>query len=168
MATVESSVSIKPSRRQRIREGLSILWQSKVAVVGLIMVLFWVLAAIFAPVITRYDPNAEDAQARNQGPSAEHWLGTDHKGRDLWSRVAYGGQIVLVKWPITESFWIPGGVAIWGVLIALAGTRPEDCLSLSRRLSWPPRVIHLTDPAQGTTPRCHEKAHWQPLEAARA
>jgi peptide/nickel transport system permease protein len=109
----------RPSRLQRIRGGLSILWRSKVAVVGLIIVLFWVFAAIFAPVVTTYDPNAEDAQAINQGPSAAHWLGTDHKGRDLWSRVAYGGQIVLVKWPITDKFWIPGGVAIWGVLIAL-------------------------------------------------
>jgi peptide/nickel transport system permease protein len=84
------------------------------------MVLFWVLAAILAPVVTAYDPNTEDSQARNEGPSAEHWLGTDHKGRDLWSRIAYGGQIVLVKWPITEDFWIPGGVAIWGVLLSLA------------------------------------------------
>jgi peptide/nickel transport system permease protein len=114
------STTTRPSRLQRIREGLSILWQSKVAVVGLIIVLFWTFTAILAPIVTTYDPNAEDAQARNQGPSAEHWLGTDHKGRDLWSRVAYGGQIVLVKWPITENSWIPGGVAIWGVLIALA------------------------------------------------
>jgi peptide/nickel transport system permease protein len=110
----------KPSRWQRIRESLAILWGSKVAVVGLFMVLFWVLAAILAPVVTAYDPNTEDAQAINEGPSAEHWLGTDHKGRDLWSRIAYGGQIVLVKWPITENFWIPGGVAIWGVLLSLA------------------------------------------------
>lgn len=120
MATVETSVPIKPSRWQKIRENLAILSGSKVAVAGLIMVLFWVLAAILAPVVTAYAPNAEDSQARNEGPSAEHWLGTDHKGRDLWSRVAYGGQIVLVKWPITENFWIPGGVAIWGVLLALA------------------------------------------------
>ena len=114
------STTTRPSRLQRIRESLSILWQSKVAVVGLIIVLFWVFAAILAPLITTYDPNAEDSQARNQGPSAAHWLGTDHKGRDLWSRVAYGGQIILIKWPITESFSIPGGVAIWGVLLALA------------------------------------------------
>jgi len=114
------STTTRPSRLQRIRESLSILWQSKVAVVGLIVVLFWVFAAILAPIITTYDPNAEDSQARNQGPSAAHWLGTDHKGRDLWSRVAYGGQIVLIKWPITDTFWIPGGVAIWGVFIALA------------------------------------------------
>lgn len=110
----------RPSRRTRVRESLAILLQSRVAIVGLIIVSFWVLSAMFAPLITKYDPNVEDAQARNQGPSARHWLGTDHKGRDLWSRVTYGGQIVLIKWPITDSFWIPGGVAIWGVLIALA------------------------------------------------
>ncbi len=110
----------RPSRRQRWREGLSILWRSKVAVVGLAIVLFWVLVAIFAPLITKYDPNVEDSNARNQGPSAAHWLGTDHKGRDLWSRVAYGGQIILIKWPVSNKFWIPGGVALWGVFIALA------------------------------------------------
>jgi peptide/nickel transport system permease protein len=109
----------RAGRWQKLKESLSILWHSKVAVVGLIVVLFWVLAAIFAPLITRYDPNAEDATAINQGPTAVHWLGTDHKGRDLWSRVAYGGQIVLIKWTITDRFWIPGGIAIWGVLIAL-------------------------------------------------
>jgi peptide/nickel transport system permease protein len=117
-ATVGAAVA-QPSRWQKIKDSLAILWGSKIAVVGLIIVLFWVLAAIFAPVITTYDPNAEDAQAINQGPSARHWLGTDHKGRDLWSRVAYGGQIVLVKWPITEKFWLPIGVAIWGVFLSL-------------------------------------------------
>ena len=117
-ATFGTAVS-QPSRLQKIKQSLSILWASKIAVVGLVIVLFWVFAAIFAPYITSYDPNAEDAQARNQGPSAEHWLGTDHKGRDLWSRVAHGGQIVLIKWPITNKFWIPGGVAIWGVFLSL-------------------------------------------------
>ena len=121
MTTSEAQKSVaRPSRRQRVRESLAVFTQSRVALAGLIIVSFWVLAAIFAPLITMHDPNVEDAQARNQGPSAEHWMGTDHKGRDLWSRVTYGGQIVLIKWPITDSFWIPGGVAIWGVLIALA------------------------------------------------
>jgi peptide/nickel transport system permease protein len=117
-ATV-GAVATKPSRWQKIKDSLSVLTSSKIALVGLIIVLFWVLAAIFAPVVTRYEPNVEDAQARNQGPSAAHLLGTDHKGRDLWSRLAYGGQIVLVKWPVTENFWIPGGVAIWGVFLSV-------------------------------------------------
>jgi len=109
----------KPSRWQKIKDSLAVLWSSKIAMVGLAIVLFWIFVAILAPVVTAYAPNVEDAQARNQGPSAQHWLGTDHKGRDLWSRVAYGGQIVLVKWPINDKFWIPGGVAIWGVLLSV-------------------------------------------------
>ena len=122
MATTEATATVtgaQPSRWQRIKDSLSILWRSKIAMVGLVIVLFWVLAAILAPLVTRYEPNFEDAQARNQGPSAAHWLGTDHKGRDLWSRVAYGGQIVLIKWPINEKLWIPGGVAIWGVFLSV-------------------------------------------------
>lgn len=117
-ATVGAATS-KPSRWQSIKDSLSTLTSSKIAMIGLVIVLFWVLAAIFAPLVTLYDPNVEDANARNQGPSAAHWMGTDHKGRDLWSRVAYGGQIVLIKWTITDKFWIPGGVAIWGVLLSL-------------------------------------------------
>ena len=123
MTTEEATVgaaATKPSRWQKIKDSLAVLFSSKIAVIGLVIVLFWVLAAIFAPVVTRYDPNVEDAQARNQGPSGAHLLGTDHKGRDLWSRLAYGGQIVLVKWPISDKFWIPGGVAIWGVLLSVA------------------------------------------------
>jgi len=123
MTTEEATVAAaatKPSRWQKTKDSLSVLFSSRIAVIGLVIVLFWVLAAIFAPVVTRYDPNVEDAQARNQGPSGAHLLGTDHKGRDLWSRLAYGGQIVLVKWPISDKFWIPGGVAIWGVLLSVA------------------------------------------------
>jgi peptide/nickel transport system permease protein len=122
MATTEATATVtgaQPSRWQRFKDSLSILLRSKIAMVGLAIVLFWVLAAILAPLVTRYEPNFEDAQARNQGPSAAHWLGTDHKGRDLWSRVAYGGQIVLIKWPINEKLWIPGGVAIWGVFLSV-------------------------------------------------
>jgi peptide/nickel transport system permease protein len=122
MATEESTVGApvtRPGRWQKIKGSLSILLSSKIAVIGLAIVLFWVLAAIFAPWVTRYDPNVEDAQARNQGPSAAHWMGTDHKGRDLWSRVAHGGQIILIKWTITDKFWLPGGVAIWGVFLSV-------------------------------------------------
>jgi len=113
------TVVTKPSRWQKTKDSLAVLWSSKIAMAGLAIVLFWILTAILAPVITAYGPNVEDAQARNQGPSAQHWLGTDHKGRDLWSRVAYGGQIVLIKWQINDNFWIPGGVAIWGVLLSV-------------------------------------------------
>ena len=50
------------------------------------------LSNLLAPVIAPYDPNAIDMAARLEGPSAAHWLGTDTLGRDMLSRVLYGGR----------------------------------------------------------------------------
>ena len=109
----------KPSVFRRVWAGFSIVFASKIAVVGLAIVLFWVIVAVFAPLFTPYTPLEQDWKASNQGPSASHILGTDELGRDLWSRLIYGARVVLVLMPITENFWIPGGTAIWGVIVAL-------------------------------------------------
>lgn len=108
--------SVKPSK---LKEGLSILFSSRTATIGLIIVLFWVFVALFAPYVTAYGPTDQDWKAPNQAPSMSHPLGTDELGRDLWSRLAYGARIVLVILPVNESLWLPGGTAIWGVLFAL-------------------------------------------------
>ncbi|RMG98649.1 MAG: ABC transporter permease, partial [Candidatus Dadabacteria bacterium] len=47
-------------------------------------------------------------------------LGTDELGRDLWTRLIYGARVVLVYLPVTDTFWLPGGTALWGVFAALA------------------------------------------------
>jgi peptide/nickel transport system permease protein len=59
------------------------------------LVALFVLSAALAPVIAPYDPNALDVPARLQGPSSAHLLGTDNLGRDVFSRVLYGGRIAL-------------------------------------------------------------------------
>ena len=104
---------------RRMWAGLSILFASKIATVGLAIVLFWVIVAVFAPFFTQYTPLEQDWKAPNQGPSSSHILGTDELGRDLWSRLIYGARVILVQMPITENFWIPGGTALWGVIVAL-------------------------------------------------
>jgi peptide/nickel transport system permease protein len=111
-----------PGRRSvfvRFGEGFSVLLASKTATVGLFLVTFWVFVAIFAPFLTPYTPLEQDWKAPNEGPSAEHILGTDELGRDLWSRLIYGARVVLVLLPVSENYWIPGGTAIWGVIVAL-------------------------------------------------
>jgi len=95
------------------------LFASKTAVVGLVIVLFWVLVAVFAPLLTPYTPTAQDAQAQNSPPSAAHILGTDDLGRDIWSRLLYGARVVLVILPVGEHFWLPMGTALWGVALGL-------------------------------------------------
>ena len=111
-----NSTTPKPNR---IKETVAILWSSKTAMIGLVIVLFWVFVAVFAPYLTDYTPYDQDWKAPNQGPSAQHILGTDELGRDLWARLIYGARVVLVTLPVTENFSLPGGTAIWGVVVAL-------------------------------------------------
>ena len=60
------------------------------------MLVIVVLAALFAPLIAPYDPYAQDLNQVLQGPSPQHWLGTDTLGRDTLSRIIYGAQIALL------------------------------------------------------------------------
>src|SRR6266851_3121914 len=64
------------------------------AIGALIMALF-VFAALFAPLITGYDPLTTDAAASLARPGAAHWLGCDFMGRDVYSRIVYGARISL-------------------------------------------------------------------------
>ncbi len=59
---------------------------------GFITLLLAVLIA-FAPFFSHHDPMTQNLRQRFQPPSAEHWMGTDDLGRDLWARVLYGGRI---------------------------------------------------------------------------
>lgn len=68
---------------------------------GMIICLFWIAAAILAPVIAPYDPIAQDLTIRLQAPSAAHWFGTDNFGRDIFSRVIYGGRYSLLAGCLT-------------------------------------------------------------------
>ena len=118
-ATAPVKVDKKVGVFRRLWAGLSILFASKIATAGLAIVLFWVIVAVFAPLFTQYTPLEQDWKAPNQGPSSAHILGTDELGRDLWSRMIYGARVILVQMPITADLWIPGGTALWGVIIAL-------------------------------------------------
>jgi peptide/nickel transport system permease protein len=115
----EDVVSLdRPSFWSRVKDGLSILFASKIATVGLFIILFWVFVGLFAPFLTGYGPNDQDWKAPNQGPSLAHPLGTDELGRDLWTRLAYGARVVLIYLPVTDDFYLPVGTAIWGVFLA--------------------------------------------------
>lgn len=68
---------------------------------GVIICLAWILAAILAPVIAPYDPIVQDLGVRLNPPSGEHWFGTDNFGRDIFSRVIYGGRYSLLAGVVT-------------------------------------------------------------------
>src|SRR5579883_1651197 len=85
---------LRPARRARRPGRLDFLARiagSPLTMIGIAIVLFWVFAALLAPVLSPYPPNANDMHAlANPRPSAAHWLGTDHLGRDILSRILWG------------------------------------------------------------------------------
>lgn len=109
----------RPNIWHKLWASASVVFVSKTAVIGLLIVLFWTVVAITAPLLTPYSATDQDAAAPNQGPSAAHPLGTDDLGRDLWARLVYGARVVLVVLPVNENLWLPGGTALWGVFLGL-------------------------------------------------
>ncbi|RME83817.1 MAG: ABC transporter permease, partial [Caldilineae bacterium] len=122
MAVAQPTLDIpsRPSRLRRYWDGISIVFESKVATVGLAIVLFWVIVGFVSLVWTPYPPNATMFE-QNLLPNSVNWLGTDHLGRDIASRLMAGTQVILLKTrlPGENKIVIPIGVAIWGVLGAL-------------------------------------------------
>ncbi|HEO8418179.1 ABC transporter permease subunit [Niallia sp. FSL W8-0635] len=85
--STDRSIHIKKKKR-RMKFSFSYIG------IGLMLVI--VLGTIFVPFISSYNPNTNDLTQTLQKPSATHWFGTDHLGRDLFTRVLYGGQKSLV------------------------------------------------------------------------
>jgi len=69
--------------------------RNKLAMIGLGFIVLLVLTAIFAPWIAPYDITERTSGAFRQGPSTDHWFGTDGIGRDVFSRVVYGARVSL-------------------------------------------------------------------------
>lgn len=72
------------------------LLNNRLAVLGLVIFSIILLASIFAPLLTSHDPLRINLRAILQPPSAEHWFGTDTTGRDVFSRVLYGGRVSIL------------------------------------------------------------------------
>jgi peptide/nickel transport system permease protein len=106
-----------PQLRQ-MWKGISIVFESRVATIGLAMVVFWLLIGFVSLFYTPFQPNAT-LFAQNLSPNATNLLGTDHLGRDILSRLMQGTQVILLKTRLPGGISIPGGVAIWGVIGSL-------------------------------------------------
>jgi peptide/nickel transport system permease protein len=112
-----------PALPESVRDGDARAWarrlgrirESKPALLGVGIIAFWVVVAALAPAIAPYPPNANDmAAVAHPTPSAAHWLGTDHLGRDILSRILWGARTVLTVAPLAVL-----GAAILGSLLGL-------------------------------------------------
>ena len=95
-----TEVETEPGGRPGASVGLRLLRRlirNRAAGLSALFLLAVVILAVFAPWLAPYDPYETDLLARLEPPSAEHWFGTDELGRDVFSRIAYGGRVSLLK-----------------------------------------------------------------------
>jgi peptide/nickel transport system permease protein len=93
MAAVAAHVPEVPASEIARRRTFRDRWyRTPSFVAGAFIVLALILASIAAPLITRYDPNAQDLLQAYGHPSGAHWLGTDQVGRDVFTRMIYAGR----------------------------------------------------------------------------
>ncbi|PTA88498.1 D-ala-D-ala transporter subunit [Kosakonia sp. H7A] len=97
------------------------------ALFGLLVLLIIVAAALFAPWLANHDIYAQNLALRLQPPSAEHWLGTDELGRDIFSRLLYGARITLYITGLTALIITPLGLVI-GATAGYLGGRVDTLL----------------------------------------
>ena len=108
----EAPASAFPARCGRwYRMGLRTV-RSPAMVFGLVILAAMVLAALFAPWLAPFDPNAQNVQQRLLPPGAAHWLGTDQLGRDLLSRVIYGTRPTLLIVSLVALLSAPLGLLL--------------------------------------------------------
>ena len=96
------------------------LLRRKSAVFGFAVIVLFVLAAVFAPLIAPYDPTQQSWGAIRKAPSLQHWFGTDESGRDLFSRVIFGARASLLAGVVSISIALGLGVPI-GLLAGYGG-----------------------------------------------
>lgn len=91
--------------------------QNRLAVIGLVLLAIVISSALLAPWLSPHDPNFQVLRERLAAPSAAHWLGTDHLGRDIFSRLLHAGRISLF---VGFSAML-GAITIGTTLGAIAG-----------------------------------------------
>ena len=142
------SVPRRESPVLRMLKSLALIRESVVGMIGLALILVWVVAALFADVLAPFPPNATILPMAAPGTEAPgggvFWLGTDHIGRDIFSRIIHGSRRVLIFAPLATlcayAIGIPMGLA--------AGYRrgmTDDVLSFIANviLSFPVLVLYV-------------------------
>lgn len=100
---------------------------NRLAVMGLVFLVVMVLVCVVGPWFSPYGENVTDLEYQARGPSAEHWMGTDVLGRDVATRLMYGGRISLAVGLVTSLVALGIGVS-YGMLSGLLGGRVDAVL----------------------------------------
>lgn len=129
--------SVKANKAKHWRQFIKTMFSRKIAIAAFVILVLIVLSAVFADFIAPYDPDKISISESAQWPSAAHWLGTDEFGRDVLSRIIYGGRVSLVVGVLAVMIACAIGTTM-GMVAGFFGGIVDDVLS---RLAEAIRVI---------------------------
>jgi peptide/nickel transport system permease protein len=124
---VESAGALQAGRREVRREVLRELVRSPLFLIGALVLLFWIVCAIFGPQIAPHSPFAQDLEAVNKPPSGAHLFGTDGLGRDMFSRVIVGSRDIMIIAPLATLLGTVAGTAL-GLVMGYFRGLTDDAL----------------------------------------
>ena len=125
--SIASAITYKiPQRRH---PALQFMLHQPLGAAGLVFIVVMALVAVFAPLVTPYDPLAVDYGGMLAAPSWQHWMGTDSFGRDVFSRIMYGARTALAVGFLASFLGSTIG-AIIGVMSAYFGGKIDMLMAL--------------------------------------
>lgn len=121
---------LRTRQRQEFINGLRQVFDNPLAKVGAVLLVFFLLMALFGPTVAPYSPDAHQTNPdgswyKNQGPSLEHPLGTNTQGQDLFSRVLYGARIAMIA-GLATAFIVGVLGTIAGIMAGYYGGHVEN------------------------------------------
>ena len=132
----------------RFIESFGLLKESPIAIFGLSLVMVWVILALIAPILPLFDPNVPLEPFKKPFDEAKdgatYWLGTDHKGRDMLSRVIFGARRVLIWATFATVVAYMVGMTM-GVVAGYLGGWWDEVISFISNvlLSFPVMVLYI-------------------------
>lgn len=123
------------------KKNLKKFYNNKLAFIGFIFFTVILLSCIFAPLLTSYAPEAVDLVSMNRAPSSLHLLGTDKLGRDVFSRILYGGRVSIMVGMIGALCGALIGTILGGIAGYFGGKVDAILVRLSELFSTFPDMI---------------------------
>jgi len=102
-------------------------WKNKLAVIGGVVIILFFLIALVGPFLAPYDFREQDIGNQFQGPTANHWFGTDALGRDIYSRLIYGARTAAIVAIVSTTISLLIGIAV-GAAAGYARGRADELL----------------------------------------
>ncbi|MCM3763206.1 ABC transporter permease subunit [Alkalihalobacillus oceani] len=125
--TINQSQDTSPPPNPRIESWKNFftkLRKNKAAMVGGLLILFFLVVAIIGPFLTPYEPNTPDYVNKLAPPSSDHWFGTDHHGRDIFTRIIHGMSLTLYVGVVSVLIGAVIGVLL-GIISGYYGKRVD-------------------------------------------